>query len=106
MLRMRLLTAVLLLAGTACASTPAEAPEEAPAEVVGRITSVGRDADGRITSFTVQTDDGPHEILIDTQRDYGFDLEHLEEHRATGDPVRVTLEQRNGRLYAVEILDA
>jgi hypothetical protein len=105
MLLVRVLTAVLLLSGAACASPAAETPEEAPAEVVGPITAVDRDADDRITSFTVPADAGSHQILIDQQRDYGFDLEHLEEHRVTGDPVRVTLEQRDGRLYAVDILD-
>jgi hypothetical protein len=38
--------------------------------------------------------------------DYGFALGHLHEHESTGDPVRCVLEEREGRLYALEILDA
>jgi hypothetical protein len=38
--------------------------------------------------------------------DYGFDLGHLHEHRASGDPVRCLLEEREGKLYALRIDDA
>lgn len=103
-------TAVLLLlllpVAVACASQPPAAEPETPTEVTGEITAIARGGDGRIAAFTVDTGVRRHEIRIDAEREYGFDLEHLEEHRATGDPVRVTLENRDGRLYAVEILDA
>ena len=45
------------------------------------------------------------EIAIADDVAYGFDLEHLREHLATGDPVRCTVELRGDRLYALSILD-
>jgi hypothetical protein len=85
----------------ACASEP-----EAPSSVTGLIVSVERTDRGGITGFTVEADGETHDIRIDPGRDYGFDLEHLEVHRAQALPVRVALEDRVGTLFAVEILDA
>jgi hypothetical protein len=79
---------------------------EAPTEVTGLITAIGRNDEGAITSFTVEEVGTPYRIRIDPTRDYGFDLEHLEVHRDQRLPVRVTLEDRDGTLVAVEILDA
>ena len=93
---------VLLLAVSCGGSEPAPPPER----VTGLITEIGRDDDGAIESFTVQEEGRTFRVRIDPRRDYGFDLEHLEEHRASELPVLVRLEQRNGALYAVEILDA
>jgi hypothetical protein len=45
-------------------------------------------------------------VYLVRDRDYGFDLEHLEEHRVQRLPVRVTLEEDCGHLEAVEIVDA
>ena len=78
----------------------------APTEVTGPITAIGRNDAGAITSFTVEEDGTSYRIRIDQTRDYGFDLEHLEEHRVQRLPVRVTLDDRDGTLVAVEILDA
>lgn len=98
---MRILAGILTAAVAACTSS---APP--PEEVTGRITEVLRDAEGAVVALTVQAGQDRYEIQPDPARDYGFDLSHLEEHRNTGDPVRVTLEEREGRLYAVIILDA
>lgn len=95
---------VLVLAAllpAACASEP-----EVPSTVTGLITSIERSDAGGITGFTVEARGGPQDVRIDPGRDYGFDLEHLEEHRAQALPVRVTLKERDGQAYAVEILDA
>jgi hypothetical protein len=86
---------------------PACAPEpEVPPSVTGLITSIDRSDRGGITGFTVEAEGERYDIRIDPGRDYGFDLEHLEEHRAQSDPVRVTIEERDGQAYAFEILDA
>lgn len=78
-----------------------------PAEVTGAITEISRGAYGGIDSFTVRADgEAAYEIRIDPARDYGFDLEHLVEHRDSGDPVVVRTEEREGIVYATEILDA
>ena len=95
--------ALLLVLSASCGGG---ARPEAPAEVTGQITEIERDGAGSITAFEVEDDDGPYRILIDPGRDYGFDLEHLEDHRRTGDPVRVDLRSRGGRLVALTILDA
>ncbi|MDP8956522.1 MAG: hypothetical protein M3N24_06155 [Actinomycetota bacterium] len=80
--------------------------DPAPRQVTGVITEISRGTGGQIQSFAVRQGDQSLEIQIDRQRDYGFDLEHLEVHRTSNWPVRVSLEQRDGTLYAVEILDA
>jgi hypothetical protein len=74
--------------------------------VTGLITSIERDGMGRITEFTVEGANRTVDVHIARERDHGFDLEHLEAHRAERLPVRVTLEERCGALYAVEILGA
>jgi hypothetical protein len=96
---MVLLVMPLLLA--ACASEP-----EVPSSVTGLVTSVERSDRGGIIGFTVEADGERYEIRIDPGRDYGFDLEHIEEHRAQEQPVRVTVEQRGDDAFAIEILDA
>ncbi|HYZ10416.1 MAG TPA: hypothetical protein VE962_00810 [Actinomycetota bacterium] len=98
-MRWVVLVAVCLL--PACASEP-----EVPPSVTGLITSIDRSDRGGITGFTVEAEGERYDIRIDPGRDYGFDLEHLEEHRAQSDPVRVTIEERDGQAYAFEILDA
>lgn len=98
---MRSIAVSLLLAGAVACGTA-----EAPAEVTGPITAIGRNDAGTIASFTVEEVGTPYRIRIDPTRDYGFDLEHLEEHRVQRLPVRVTLDDRDGTLVAVEIVDA
>jgi hypothetical protein len=90
--------AVLTTLVVACGASSEPAPER----VTGLISEIERGDDNRITSFTVRE----YEIRIDPRRDYGFDLEHLVEHRVRRHPVRVTLDEREDGLYAVEILDA
>ncbi len=95
--------ALLLVGAVACGGSERAPP---PERVTGPIMEIGRGDAGAIESFTVREDGRTFRILIDPQRDYGFDLEHLEDHRTSELPVRVRLEQRNGGLYAAEILDA
>jgi uncharacterized protein (DUF2141 family) len=93
--------AVTALAVVSCTSEGAPAPSQ----VTGVITEVQR-AQGEIAGFTVDAGAESYDIDIDPERDYGFDLEHLEDHRRTGDPVRVDLQDRNGRPVALTIVDA
>jgi hypothetical protein len=99
-LGVRVFLSLAVVAAVACGTT------EAPTEVTGPITAIGRNDAGTITSFTVEEIGTPYRIRIDPTRDYGFDLEHLEVHRVQRLPVRVTLDDRDGTLVAVEILDA
>jgi hypothetical protein len=100
-MRLPILALSILLVPAACSSQP-----EAPAEVTGLITAIEWSDRGPITGFTVDADGERYDIRIDRDRDYGFDLEHLEEHRLQDLPVRVTLEEREDDLYAVTIADA
>jgi hypothetical protein len=98
-----LLAALALAAGaTGCG----ESQQPIPPTAVGVITEI--DGEGSaVTSFTLETqDDGTFEVFIAEDVDYGFDLAHLHEHETTGDPVRCTLEDRDGRAYALAIVDA
>ncbi|MGH2677165.1 MAG: hypothetical protein ACRDHB_02235, partial [Actinomycetota bacterium] len=74
---------LLLAVAVACGDRPGvpSGAAEAPAEVTGLITAIGRNDAGAITSFTVEEVGTPYRIRIDQTRDYGFDLEHLEAHR-------------------------
>lgn len=94
---MRYALAVLVLLA---ACTQAEPP---PSEVIGVITAI----EGDIGAITVVEDGGgEYRIGIAGDVEYGFDLQHLREHEATGDPVRVRLEERGDDLVGLSIDDA
>ncbi len=98
-----LLAALALAAGaTGCG----ESRQSVPPAAVGVITEIDGEGSG-VRSFTLETQDhGTFEVFIAGDVDYGFDLAHLHEHETMGDPVRCTLEEREGRAYALEIVDA
>ena len=100
--------AILLAVGVSCSpseTSPDPTPIPPPDRITGLITELSYDGE-QLTSFVVESEDHTLEILIDPERDYGFDLEHLEEHRVGELPVQVALEARGEGLYAVEIEDA
>jgi hypothetical protein len=100
---MRTALALGLVVSAACGGAPSA---EAPQRVTGLIVDIRRD-EGRIASFTVETaDDRRYDVSIDPDRNYGFDLEHLVVHREQRLPVLVRIDDRDGTLYATEILDA
>lgn len=90
-----------LLALVACGGD-----EAAPVQVVGVIVSVQDGPNGEVESFELDSEEEAYTIHIAPDVDYGFALSHLHEHESTGDPVRCVLEEREDRLYALEILDA
>ena len=106
---MRHLLVILLAASVSCGSPePAADPSPSPAppsEVTGLITETIYEGE-QMTSFVVETREGSFEILLDPERDYGFNLKHLDVHRKQELPVQVPLESRDGALYAVDVLDA
>jgi hypothetical protein len=83
-----------------------DAPREpAPSELTGLIVAIeGEGSD--ISSFTLDNFGEEYEIFIAPEVDYGFDLVHLREHERDRLPVRCRLDERDGRLYALEIADA
>ncbi len=105
---MRKAVAVLccaLLLGAACGGDDGD-DAAAPSEVTGVILDIESEGIGQVTSFELKDGDETYEIFIAGDVDYGFDLGHLNEHLTTGDPVRVPLEERGGKLYARSIDDA
>ena len=80
--------------------------QPAPEEITGPVTKVDSEALGEVTSFEVTQKGEVYVVLIDPDINYGFALSHINEHLATGDPVRVGLDERDGQLYATEIADA
>jgi hypothetical protein len=104
----RALLVILLAACVSCASAePAADPSTGspPSQVTGLITETSYEGE-QMTSFVVESREGPVEILIDPERDYGFNLQHLEQHRSQELPVQVPVESKDGGLYAVDVLDA
>ena len=92
--------AALLLG--ACAS---DAPTETQSPLEGTITDVTVD-NGSVTEFEMLTSDGEDAVVtVDGERDYGFDLLHLEEHAETGDPVFVETHREGNRQIAFSIED-
>jgi hypothetical protein len=79
--------------------------DEAPSgPLEGTVTNLNIE-DGDVTGFDLVTDSGIVPIVVDPQRDYGFDPLHLEEHQSTGDPVVVETETQDGDEVAVSIED-
>jgi hypothetical protein len=100
--------AVVLALGTACSSQPGTHTISEPVplgDVTGLITELHFNGD-QLQSFVLETREDSYEILIDPERDYGFNLKHLTSHRDQELPVLVETETRNGAHYAVAILDA
>ena len=73
---------------------------------MGVVLFVETAAAGDVTGFTLKAQDETYDVAIAEDVEYGFDLKHLNEHMATGDPVRCKLEERDGDLYALTIEDA
>ena len=97
--------AVLLVALAGGCGGAGDGPD-APTVVEGMIVSLEHDA-GTLRSFTVRAADGEtHELFVADDVAYGFDLNHLRQHRAEGAPVRCDVEERDGRLVALTIEDA
>lgn len=104
--RLLLVTACILLFGAGCGGETDESlPTPLPSHAEGLITEV-RPEDGEPQSFLLATEqEGTFEILLADEVDYGMDLEHLREHMDEELPVRVQLEERDGRAVALLIED-
>ena len=93
-----LVTVLAALAGCGGNSDP-------PTLIEGRVVSLEYE-DARLRSFTVDAGGERHELYITRDVSYGFDLDHLRQHREDGAPVRCDVEERGGRLVALTIEDA
>ncbi len=92
-----------LVAVASCAANESEVPDR----LTGVITEIEPDDPStEPTSFSLEAEGRSYSILIADDVDYGFDLAHLHEHLADEDPVDVQVEERNGDVYALSIVDA
>ena len=103
--RRRLLVLCVLapVVGAGCTGGPAST---APTRVTGVVVEVDSRGLGKVTGFVIKDGGHTYEIAIDRGVDYSFPLDHLNEHRVSGAPVKVRLERRGERLVALEIEDA
>lgn len=98
--------ALLSLGACGGGSTGEATAEQAPGSMTGVVATI-EPPEGDIESFElVRPGEDAQRIYIDPELDYGFDLQHLHEHMADEGPVKVSLEEREGRLYATSIEDA
>ncbi len=69
------------------------------------VTEVESEGLGDVRAFTIRSQGETYRFDIDPDHDYGFNLDHLNEHRTSGDPVRVRWEERDDGFVAREIED-
>lgn len=93
---------IVALASVACGSDA----EPTPDELTGVILSIDAEALGQVESFELKAGDETYDIYIESGVDFGFPLGHLHEHLQSSDPVRVELNEKDGKLFATEIEDA
>jgi hypothetical protein len=109
-MKLRLVVGALLalvVLGACGEDSPEEAQQRpAPEEITGPVTKVDSESLGDVTSFEVTQQGDVFVVFIDPEINYGFALSHINEHLASGDPVRVGLDEKDGKLYATEIADA
>ena len=74
--------------------------------IEGVVVDVESSGLNEVTSFQLRHDDDETTVYIIEDHDYEFPLGHLNEHLSSGDPVIVTGEVREGRLFAESIEDA
>ncbi|MDQ3955971.1 MAG: hypothetical protein M3285_10545 [Actinomycetota bacterium] len=105
-----LLTASVLV--VACGDGDGRKPEDQkpeappPSTLRGVITEVDSSGLTEVKSFTLSVKGEIYKIFLADDIELGFPPAHLNEHKTTGDPVRVDLEGRSGKLYATSIADA
>jgi hypothetical protein len=100
-----LAAALALLAGCGGSSTTGTGDEAAPREVTGRITTIER-TDGRVSALDITSGSEKYRVVVAPDIDYGFDLEHLQQHLSQHLAVRCPLERRGDELVATAIWDA
>lgn len=77
----------------------------APEPVTGVVLDVRATSLTDVSSFVVKDGDRRVVVRVDGDTEFAFPPAHLAEHKASGEPVHVQLERRDGRLYAVAVDD-
>lgn len=97
---------ILVAALVAASCNAPEDREGEPFAVTGVVVEVETKGLGEVRGFVVKDGADSYAVTIDPSAQYGFPLDHLSEHRATGAPVRVEIERRREELVALSIRDA
>ena len=100
----RLFALSLMLVALVGCRDEAQGPN-AEKRITGTIVAMDANA-ADFRSITIEEDGDKIKIFIKKNFDYGFDLVHLYEHQDQGLPVSVSVEEADGKLYAVAIDDA
>ncbi len=106
--RLGLAALLFLFPVAACGDgeTSGNGEDPAPSELTGVITEVESSGLTEVESFTLSSEGETYEIFLADDIDLGFPPAHLNEHKTTGDPVLVKLEEHGDRLFALSIEDA
>jgi hypothetical protein len=99
----RAVAALLVVVGSACADSQ---NSEIHSELTGVVLSVEARSITNVVSFTLTSEDRRYRVFIDPDVRYDFAPGHLREHVLSGEPVRVEVEERDGRLFATALSDA
>jgi hypothetical protein len=73
--------------------------------ITGTVVEVRSQGLTEVDSFVVSQGEQRYTIFIDKDTELDFPPAHLNEHRLSGDPVRVETEEDNGKLVATQIGD-
>jgi hypothetical protein len=74
--------------------------------LVGPVIEIDSRGIGEVRGFQMRDGGATHRVFLDPEATYDFPPDHLIEHLATGQPVRVEYERRGGRIVAVTLGDA
>jgi hypothetical protein len=97
--------ALCVLVGACSGASGGEQPEDSR-HMEGVVIKVNTDGLGDISSFEVKNGPTVREFFIDDHAEYSFPVDHLSEHLASGQPVRVDYVSSSGELTATQIDDA
>ncbi len=98
---------VLALTLGACTTEdPLQDPsDEFPEKITGVLLSIESTGFAQVESFKLKVQERIYTVLTDPDIEYGSFLGHLSEHLRRAEPVTVTLDERDGDLYALTIED-
>jgi hypothetical protein len=95
---------VLFMAAISCAPSDSDAGEP-QSMVTGVVVDIDSRGLNEVQSFTVKSGDRRLKIFVEGDTEFAFTPSHLNEHRATGEPVAVEVDRRDGDLVALSVQD-
>ena len=73
--------------------------------ITGVVVAIESRGLNEVESFTVKAGERRVKILVDPDTEFAFTPSHLNEHRATAEPVAVEVDRRNGDVVALSVQD-